>query len=96
MINADIFESIYNYLEELPEGNIASQLDGDSRYQNALSAERVLAEQYKSLDLTEEQRSVIDKWVDSMQATSAAYSTVLFRLGMQSCFSLLMQLADKK
>ena len=96
MINADIFDYIYNYLDDCPEGNITDHLDSDSRYQNALSAERAFAEQYNLLDLTEEQRSVINKWVDSMQATNAAYSTAMFRLGMQSCFSLLMQLAGRK
>lgn len=96
MINADIFDYIYNYLDDCPQDNLNDHLDSDSRYQNALSAERVFAEQYNLLDLTEEQRSVIDKWVDSIQATNAAYSMAMFRLGMQSCFSLLMQLADKK
>ena len=96
MINADIFDSIYNYLEDCPEDNLSCHLADNRRYQNALSAERTLAEQYQSLVLTEEQRSVIDKWVDSMQATNAAHSMVLFRLGMQSCFSLLMQLSGQK
>ena len=95
MINADIFDSIYNYLEDRPENNLSDYLSRDKRYQNALSKGRSFAEQYQTLDLTEEQRSVIDKWVDSIQATNAAYSTALFRLGMQSCFSLLAQLSGK-
>ena len=51
-------------------------------------------EQYKKLDLSYEQRKVIMQWINAIQAQESAYTAVVFRMGIQLCFSLLMQLAD--
>lgn len=56
--------------------------------------ENKLNEQYKNLGLSDEQRKVIMQWIDAIQAQDSAYTAVVFRMGMQCCFSLLMQLAD--
>lgn len=94
MIKENFFDYFYTYLEEQCEGSVvAAQLEKDEVYQKALAAEHALYEQYKSLDLTDEQRAIVDQWGDSVQATNAAYSMAVFRLGMQSCFSLMMRLA---
>lgn len=94
MIKEDFFNYFYIYLEEQCEGSVvATQLEKDDVYQKALAEEHALYEQYKALDLTDEQRAIIDQWGDSVQATNAAYSMAVFRLGMQSCFSLMMRLA---
>ena len=34
------------------------------------------------------------QWTDAIQAQESAYTAVVFRIDMQLCFSLLMQLAD--
>ena len=56
--------------------------------------ETELSEQYKKLDLSDEQQKIITQWIDSIQAQESAYTAVVFRMGMQFCFSLLIQLAD--
>ncbi len=56
--------------------------------------ENELNEQYKKLDLSDEQRRIITQWIDTIQAQNSAYTAVVFRMGMQFCFSLIIQLAD--
>lgn len=96
MIDTKIFDMLYSYLEERADNNVGSQLNTDPGYQNALAEECELYQQYESLNLSEEQCKVIEKWVDAVTTTNSTYSSVMFRMGMQFCFSLLMQLADFK
>ena len=56
--------------------------------------ENKINEQDQQLNLSDEQRKVIMQWIDAIQAQESAYTAVVFRMGMQCCFSLLMQLAD--
>ena len=58
----------------------------------AAMQEKERNEQYKKLDLSYEQRKVIMQWINAIQAQESAYTAVVFRMGMQLCFSLLMQL----
>lgn len=34
------------------------------------------------------------QWIDTIQAQESAYTAVVFRMGMQFSFSLLLQLSD--
>ena len=96
MIDTKIFDMLYSYLEERSNNNVGSQLNADTEYQKALTEECECYQQYENLNLSEEQGKVIGKWVDAVTATNSTYSAVIFRMGMQCCFSLLMQLADLK
>ena len=60
----------------------------------AAMQEKERNEQYKKHDLSYEQRKVIMQWINAIQAQESAYTAVVFRMGIQLCFSLLMQLAD--
>ncbi len=60
----------------------------------AAMQEKDLNKQYKKLDLSNEQRKVIMQWIDAIQAQESAYAAIVFRMGMQCCFSLLIQLTD--
>lgn len=92
--NMDIFQLFFNYLEERPCKNIQQNVKQDGDYPEATMKENELNEQYKKLDLSDEQRKIITKWIDALQAQESAYASVVFRMGMQFCFSLLIQLAD--
>ena len=94
MINTDFFQLFYTHLEERSFHNVYEELKQDEEYQEVLQVERMLFEQYEGLKLSEEQRKVIEQWTDTIHAKNAAYSMVIFRMGMQCCFSLLMELAD--
>ena len=65
-------------------------------YLEATMQENKINAQCKKLDLSDKQRKVIMQWIDAIQAQESAYTAVVFRMGMQLCFSLLVQLADLK
>ena len=46
-----------------------------------------LDDQYDTLDLSDDQRKVIRSWIDAIHAQEAAYTAVVFRMGMQCCFA---------
>ena len=94
MMNMDIFQLFFNYLEERPYNNIHQNVKRDVDYLEATMKENELNEQYKKLNLSAEQQKIITQWIDAIQAQNSAYTTVVFRMGMQLCFSLLMQLAN--
>ncbi len=93
-MNMDIFQLFLNYLTERHHNNIYQNVKQDIDYLEATMKENELNGQYKKLDLSDEQRKVIMQWTDAIQAQESAYTAVVFRMGMQLCFSLLMQLAD--
>lgn len=66
----------------------------DVDYLKFSQQEQKFSDQYDNLDLSNEQRKVIDKWINAIHAQDEAYTAVVFRMAMQRCFSLLMQLAD--
>ncbi len=96
MMNMDIFQLFFNHLEERLYNNIYQNMKQDADYLEASLLENELNEQYKKLDLSDEQRKVITQWIEAIQAQESAYTAVVFRMGMQCCFSLLLQLADLK
>ena len=83
-------------MDKRPFNNVFEQLKQDENYQEASRAEDRLSKRYKNLELTEEQQKDVEKWIESIHAENAAYSMVIFRMGMQCCFSLIVQLADLK
>lgn len=94
MMNMDIFQLFFTYLEERPYNSIHQNVKQDTDYVEAAMNETELSEQYKKLNLSDEQRKVIMQWTDAIQAQESAYTAVVFCMGMQLCFSLLIQLAD--
>lgn len=93
-MNMDIFQLFFNYLEERSYNNIYQNIKQNADYMEAAMQEKELNEQYKKLDLSNEQRKVIMQWIDAIQAQESAYTAVVFRMSMQCCFSLLIQLTD--
>ncbi len=94
MMDMDIFQLFFNYLEERPYNYIYQNVNQDVNYLEATMQENKINDQRKKLDLSDEQRKVIMQWIDAIQAQESAYTAVVFRMGMQCCFSLLMELAD--
>lgn len=90
MIDMDIFQLLYNHLEERHYNNICQ----NANYLKATMQENELNAEYEKLNLSDEQKNVIMQWIDAIHAQEAAYTVVAFRLGMHYCFSLLMQLSD--
>ena len=82
-MNMDIFQLFFNYLEERSYHNIHQNVKQDADYLDATIQENKLYEQYKQLDLSDEQRKIIMQWTDSIQAQESAYTAVVFRMDMQ-------------
>ena len=66
----------------------------DADYLESMMLENKLNDQYQQLNLSDKQRKIILQWIDTIQAQESAYTAVIFRMGMQFSFSLLLQLAD--
>lgn len=94
MMDMDFFQLLYNHLEERHYNNICQNAKQDANYLKSTMQENELNDQYEKLNLSDEQRNIIMQWIDAIHAQEAAYTVVAFRMGMQCCFSLLMQLAD--
>ena len=96
MRDLNLFQLLYSYLEERRVNGICENLKKDTEYLKSKQVEAECCKQYDSLDLTEEQRIIIGKWIDSINALNCAYTEVVFRMAMQCCFSLILELADLK
>lgn len=96
MIDTEIFDLLYTHLEERTVNSVRDHLNSDADYQDAMTKECELYQKYESLNLPKEQCLIIEEWADAITARNAAYSAVVFRMGMQCCFSLIMQLVDVK
>lgn len=94
MMNMDIVQLFFNFLEERPYDNIHQNIKQNADYLETTIQENKFNEKYQQLDLSNEQKKVIMQCTDAIQAQESAYTAVVFRMGMQFCFSLLMQLAD--
>ena len=96
MRDTDFSQLLFVHLEEREHNNVYQNLQQDTEYLEATAEESELCDQYENLELSEEQRNVIMKWIATIHAQNAAYTSVVFRMAMQCCFSLLIQLADVK
>lgn len=93
-MNKDFFNLLFIHLEERRDNNVYQNAKQDADYLKATQREQELSNCYDKLDLLEEQKNIIDRWIDAIQAQEATYSVIVFRMDMQCCFSLLMQLTD--
>lgn len=92
----DIFYVLYNYLEERHHNSIYQNAKQNSDYLKTTQLEKELSKQYDALNLSDEQRNIIDRWIDAIHAQESAYNAIVFRVAMQCCFSILLELADLK
>ncbi len=96
MMDTDFFKLLYTHLEEREFYNVCQNLKQDEEYLEASREEAELYSSFEGFDLPKEQKETIRQWTEAIQAQNAAYTMVVFRMAMQCCFSLLMQLADLK
>ena len=96
MMDTDFFKLLYTHLEEREFHNVCQNLKQDEEYLEASREEAELCSRFESLDLPKEQKETIRQWTEAIHAQNAAYTMVVFRMAMQCCFSLLVQLANLK
>lgn len=90
--NMNFFQLVQYYLEERQPNNVHANLKRDTDYLKASQQEKELCNQYEKLDLTVEQRQVINEWIDAIHAQECAYTAVASRMAMQYGFSILLEL----
>lgn len=95
-MNIEFWNLLYNHLEERHYDNIYQNAKQDADYLKFLQQEQEFCTQYESLNLSDEQRKVIINWIETIHVQNEAYTTVVFRMAMQCCFTLLLELADFK
>ena len=86
MMNMNTFQLFLNYLTERHHNNIYQNIQQDADYLEATMKENELNEQYKKLNLSDEQRKIITQWIDAIQAQNSAYTAVVFRMACNSVF----------
>lgn len=96
MMDTNFLKLLYHHLDERQVNNIYENALQDIDYLKATELEKECYKQYENLNLSAEQRKVIEKWVDAIQFQDSSYTAVAFRMGMQCCFSLLWELAGLK
>lgn len=96
MMDTDFFKLLYTHLEEREFNNVCQNLKQDENYLEVSREEAELYNRFESLNLPKEQKETIRNWIEAIHAQNAAYTMVVFRMAMQCCFSLLVQLADLK
>ena len=74
MMNMDVFQLFYNYLGERPCNNVYQDMKQDADYLEATTKETKLSQQFKELDLSDEQRKIIMQWTDAIQAQESTYT----------------------
>ena len=79
MKDMDFFNLLHTYLAERQTNNIYENLKHDKEYLNATNPEEELSNQYERLDLSNEQRKVIDTRIDAIHAQDEDYTAVVFR-----------------
>jgi len=95
-MNIDFGNLLYTHLEERRHDSIYQNAKQDADYLKFSQQEQKFSDQYDNLDLSDEQRKVINHWIDAIHAQDEAYTAVVFRMAMQCCFALLLELADLK
>ena len=95
-MNIDFWNLLYNHLEERRYDNIYQNALKDADYLKASQQEQELCSQYESLHLSDDQRKVILNWIDAITAQNEAYTSAAFRMAMQCCFALILELTDLK
>ena len=96
MMDTNFSSLLYTPLEKWEFHNVCQNMKRDEEYLEVSREEAELCSRFESFDLPKEQKETIMQWTEAIHAQNAAYTMVVFRMAMQCCFSLLVQLADLK
>ncbi len=79
-------------LESMKEKSISSLLATDSDYQNHTNQQNIAEEQYMALNLSVEQREVVDQLIDARDKQNIEYSNLSYLAGLMDCIKILKYL----
>lgn len=87
MIDTETFDLLYTHLEKRTINSVRDNLNSDANYQYAMTKKCDFYQKYENLNLPKEQCLFIEEWTDAITSRNATYSAIVFRMGMQCCFS---------
>lgn len=96
MTDMNFFKLIQYHLEEREYNNVSDNLMKDKDYLKASKHQKELFDKYKNLDLSSEQRKVMNELIDAIHSQECAYTAVVFRMAVQYGFSIIWELLDMK
>ena len=92
MAKDSFYEMFKNSLESMKENSVFPLLANDSDYQNYVNQEAVAEEQYIQLDLSVEQREIVQELVDARDRQNLEYSNLSYLAGFIDCIKFLKYL----
>lgn len=96
MTNTNFFKLVQCHLEERDYNNVYENFMKDKNYVKDYPHHKKMMDKYENLDLLLEQRKFFNELIDAIHSQECAYTAVLFRMGMQYGFSIVMELLDIK
>lgn len=91
MKDIDFLELIFSYRSEMDSGGFQELLNEDAEYQKTLEAQKLIAKECEGIELTEEERKLVEWWSDEAH-NGSIYARVAYRMGVMDGFLLLRQL----
>lgn len=79
-------------VESMKEKSVSSLLAIDSDYQNYTNQEIIAEEQYMSLNLSEEQKEIVNQLLDARDKQNIEYSNLSYLAGIMDCIKILKYL----
>lgn len=79
-------------VESMKEKSVSSLLATDSDYQNFTNQETIAEEQYMSLNLSQEQKEIVNQLLDARDKQNMEYSNLSYLAGIMDCIKILKYL----
>lgn len=83
---------VRDIVNELITERIAKETEADFEYKNFEREQQKIEEKYRKLELTDEERNIIEKYMDSIYENDIAYGHCAYKTGFWDCLVILKQL----
>ena len=90
---SDMEEKIVrDIVNELITGRITYETEIDPEYKNFVKAQLRIEEEYRKIELSDEERDIIEKYMVAMYENDIAYGHCAYKTGFLDCLVILKQL----
>ena len=83
---------VRDIINELITERIEKETKADSEYKNFVKAQQRIEKEYRKLELSDEERDVIEKYMNAMNENDIAYGHCAYKTGFWDCLVILKQL----
>lgn len=90
---SDMAEKIVNNIvNELITERIAKETEVDSEYKTFEREQQKIEEEYRKLELSDEEKNIIEKYISAIYENNIAYGHCAYKTGFLDCLVILRQL----